>query len=227
MISKSKKSVKGASIIMSGFVQNYKFKTIPYRQAVTCSNGEYGYKTTLNSLGEIEATVRFTDADSGELIHTARLSGKASDSQNYDSCSNYGIEDKKALVMEAARKSFRQDFLSHVSYGTLSVPLTLFEADRDLLPELDAGHRLMKENQLQRALPVYEKAVKKAREKQLENIILAHALYALGVTRGYLGVDGAIEAIDEAYSLNPEEKYLKQKEYIQISFSSNKKLHNI
>ncbi|MFK7826387.1 MAG: tetratricopeptide repeat protein [Oligoflexales bacterium] len=215
-----KQGALSVDLIVSGNVLQHDFSVIHSRSSTKCVNGTKGFEDTYRSIAEIKATLRFTNAHSGQVIHLADVKGDAADIKSFTFCNEIGYyqREMRTDLMDEAEKSFKRDFLRHISYGTIPLSVTLFKVDDELLPELGIGNKFFRGDKLKSAAKMYKKAIEKSKNKNMVSKIRAHALFSYGIVMGYLGKKEAFDLIDEAFRLNPEPEYLKGKEEMSSFF---------
>ncbi len=211
----SKGKIQPASYVISGDVLNFSTGRTVKLQSAKCTsveNGQtverYGESYDITYTGKVIANVRFSTPKTGQLILSKEVKGETSENRIDATCERTRSRQPDLNEMqEIAKKSFVYEFLKIVEPYKRRFEVTLFKVDEDIFPEVNLGHTLFQQNNLEGALEQYEKAIQRIDSVDAPNKVKGHIYYAYAVTLGYLGDPKFYSMFKKAFSYHIDSTY--------------------
>lgn len=216
-----------ASAMISGHVDgNYK-ENLTY-ETRKCGDEESGYYKcryyTRTGKYKTNGSIDVIDIETGQIIRSKVLNASSSDSNScYSSDGKPAPIDKDALSSSALSDNLAT-FLKSIAPWTeiLQVP---FVKDGDI-PDLERGINQIKIGDNEKAIETFSRAAKSAETNpEIDPETIAKAYFNIGLTQCFTcNHDAAIDAFKKAYSLDPDDDYLKWVKTAKAHKSEYKKL---
>ncbi|MDH5545016.1 MAG: tetratricopeptide repeat protein [Gammaproteobacteria bacterium] len=181
------------------------------RESATCTRDKKKYpcnsytrKSSITASGSID----LKDAESGKLIRSKSVQDICKDS-------TYATDQAPAQISETTliEKCANQN---SVAFSKIITPWTeyvrvAYKKDGDL-PSLEKGINLIKLGKYNEAIATFQDAVKEAESKGLKGNVRAKAYWDLALAYEYSWqFDESLAAIDQAYILDSDDDYLREK----------------
>lgn len=213
ILSKSGK-IQPASFIITGEISLNAYEPEPPRYSeITCyeaSGRKFDTQSISNKVNAILAgDVRIIRVMDNKVLAVKNISQSTS-SRGSTNCGHPIYPEPRESLFDELKKDFAHETSRLFTPYNKDVNVTLYNVDKKLLPEVNQGHELFKQDKLAEALNLYKMAVNKLEKGSYSNEIKGHVFYAYGITLGYLHKEGALENIKIAYGFNPEIKYIHE-----------------
>ncbi len=204
--------------------------------AETCAADAWGKPIRLHVFTEdltARLNVSLTFSGIGDRPYSTDLEGFSSDQVQWSQCGPTPpphfipprAESKPAITR--ARNVISAEFEKLIDGYSIAIPVTLFKADKKLIPAMEAGNFQFAAGNLTQAANEYKRAIHQAKSNpQAKPADLANCYYNLGITQGYLGDEAGFANLDKAVSLNQNQKYLRNRNVMNRYFTINKDLNN-
>jgi tetratricopeptide (TPR) repeat protein len=156
----------------------------------------------------LNASLKVIDTTTGKLLAAKSLTGQVNNRKKAVDQEPPPFNSREPWLAQC-RKQIATNFAQVIAPHEIRVSVQLLE-DGDL-PELEQGNNYAKLGKWMEAIGKYQAALARANEEEFATDTKAKAHYNIGIGFGYSGqYDTGIRSLEEAYSLDPQQRYLGQ-----------------